>query len=1556
MATIDQRIVSAVFENERFERNIAQTMASMKKFNEALANTGKTSAFSNMEKEAAKVTFSGPASALDKFRSALSGIGRGASSGWSTIESAANRMSLHRPIQQLGEVESKARNVGSGASRSFGEIDSAASRVNLRGLNDALGGIGHKFSIIQGAASVALGNIASRAIMTGTQVAKSLTLDPIMAGFHNYETQINAVQTILANTGLTGKKGLDQVNSALANLNKYANLTVYNFSEMARNIGTFTAAGVKLDVAVGSIKGIANLAAMSGSTSQQASSAMYQLSQAIAAGQVHLQDWNSVVNAGIGGKVFQNALIQTGLALGTIEKSAYKVDKATGQATVNGETFRQSIQAKPGQQSWLTSKVLTTALENFTGDMSKAKLEAEGFSAAQIKAIQAQAKTAVNAATQIKTFTQLMEALKEEVGTAWAAVFKTIFGNINQAKTFFSALHTTIENDLTIPIYNFNRLLEGWQKLGGRNTLIEGLKDGARDLIAIFHTLRDAFREVFPATTSRDLYNTTLGFRDLMKSLMPSQSTLEGLRKTFAGVFAVLHIGIAIVKGVVGVIAELIGTVGHGSGGILSFTGSIGDFLVHLDRVLTREGALQRFFHGLADVLKQPLHFIEQLASALFSLFQGVDLSNLTGSMAEVTSTAKPLGRAIAILRDDFDGFIKVVERLKERANPVLDEIANAFGKVGDAIANAFSNQNFSHTAAALQTVFVGGIFLVLRKAILGGVTSFGSALASPLKGINNVLGTLSSNLRAMQRNVNAKTILEIAAAIGILAASVKVLSTINPGRLASSLTAIAVGLGELMGSMSLMTRGLGKTAFLQIPLIAGSLIAMSTAIVILAGAMKIFSTMKWEDIGKGLVGVGGGLAVIGAGMKALGPSTLIQGPALIAIGVALNILALAVKQFASLKWQDLAKGIAGVLGSLIALAAPLDVLGPSLLITGPGLILVSTGMTLLAAAVAAFGNQSVGTLTKGIVGLSVALLAIGTAVQAIPPTVALQAAGLVILSAALTGIAVAVKAFGSMSLGTLAKGLIAMGAAMVVLAAGLSMMTTGLPGAAALLVAAGAFAVLGPAVGFMGQLDWTTIIKGLVAMAGVLGTLAVVGALAAPGLTALGIALLPLAADFIAVAGGIFLFAKALEVMGGAGTKGVAVMVAAITGFVAILPKIVVNFIEGIIDSFDRLADVAPKVLDAIGRMLTSVVHFVIKQAPNFLTAFGALVVMFTRAVTENAPRIISAGIKLLGNFLSGIAGASGMVARRGATIIVRFLNGLTSKAGDLAKAGGRAVVAFVNGIGSVAGRAVTAAIKMAGRFVRGVANGLVGLADVGARAIIRFLNGIADVINRRAPQVRHAGLRVAEAMVNGMLGGFTGFWPKVEAELIKFANKIPKPIRAILKVLSPSRVFHDIGENLGLGLANGIDASSIHAERSSKGMGDKVTKAMKEGLGHIPVALSDMKEFNPKITPILDLSHVKKHAGELGALTSSPTVTPATSNDHAMTILRQLSAAEKARAETELGPGPKHPTSVTFVQHNNSPKSLSTAEIYRRTGNQISKIRNELGLTHGGPAVVMQ
>ena len=382
-----------------------------------------------------------------------------------------------------------------GAAKGLEDINGAAKKVDMSGLGNGVESVSAKFSALQVIGVTALANITNSAVNAGKRMVSALTIDPVLSGFKEYETQINSVQTILANTSSKGTT-IDDVTAALDELNHYADLTIYNFTEMTRNIGTFTAAGIDLDTSVNAIQGIANLAAVSGSTSQQASVAMYQLSQALASGTVKLMDWNSVVNAGMGGEVFQNALKETSELLGTGAKAAIEAEGS----------FRESLRT-----GWLTSEVLTETLKKFTTsganeyvakytgltkeavqaalDNAKAQYgEADAIDKAaealanksgknkdEIKSILQMAKTATEAATKVKTFSQLWDVLKEAAQSGWAKTWQIIIGDFEEAKALLTPISDTLTNIINKMSDWRNSLLEsalgkGFSKLGERIT------------------------------------------------------------------------------------------------------------------------------------------------------------------------------------------------------------------------------------------------------------------------------------------------------------------------------------------------------------------------------------------------------------------------------------------------------------------------------------------------------------------------------------------------------------------------------------------------------------------------------------------------------------------------------------------------------------------------------------------------------------------------------------------------------------------------------------------------------------------------------------------------------------------------------------------------------------------------------------------------------------------------------------------------------------------------------------------------------------------------------
>lgn len=358
----------------------------------------------------------------------------------------------------------------SGASKGLENVNSAAKNINMSGLGSAVETVHRRFSALEVVAVTALANITNSVVNTSKKMLSAFTVDPIVSGFSEYETQINAIQTILANTQSKGTT-LDDVNTALDTLNTYADKTIYNFTEMTRNIGTFTAAGVDLNTSVTAIQGIANLAAISGSTSQQASTAMYQLSQALASGTVKLMDWNSVVNAGMGGQVFQDALKETARVHGVAIDSMIE----------SQGSFRETLSS-----GWLTAEILTDTLSKFTMtteglteaqiEQNREMLRTQGYTEEQIDAIFELGKTATNAATKVKTFSQLFDTLKEAAQSGWTQTWEIIIGDFEEAKEFLTKLSDTFGAAITKMSEHRNSLLES--ALGSKwSTIIEKINE-----------------------------------------------------------------------------------------------------------------------------------------------------------------------------------------------------------------------------------------------------------------------------------------------------------------------------------------------------------------------------------------------------------------------------------------------------------------------------------------------------------------------------------------------------------------------------------------------------------------------------------------------------------------------------------------------------------------------------------------------------------------------------------------------------------------------------------------------------------------------------------------------------------------------------------------------------------------------------------------------------------------------------------------------------------------------------------------------------------------------
>jgi tape measure domain-containing protein len=1464
----------------------------------------------------------------------------------------------------------------SGPKKGLDELQNSGSKFNMGGMGSRIDGVSGKFLAMSAVGLTALANITNKAVNAGLQMAKSLTLAPIIDGFHEYETQLNSVQTILANTGLKGTPGMKQVNASLNELNTYSDKTIYNFSEMAKNIGTFTAAGVKLKPATAAIKGIANVAALSGSSSDQASTAMYQLSQAIANNKVGLQDWNSVVNAGMGGKVFQQALFNVAKMKGTLK--GVDANTTFDQWTKAGNSFRDSL-----KDGWITGDVLTTTLSQFTGDLTDAQLKAQGYNKTQIKQIQDQAKTAADAATKVKTFTQLMGTLKEAVGSGWSQSFLTIFGNFDEAKDLWTGVSNSIGTLISNSAKARNKVLSDWKALGGRTALIDAIKLAFQALGAILKPIKEAFRDIFPATTGKDLFELTRRLHVFAENLLIGSDTADKLKRTFKGVFALLDIGKQIVKGLFGVVAHLFGVLSQGSGGVLDFTANMGDFLVKLDEAIKNGTGLTNFFHGLGKALEIPLTFLSSVRDAIFGLFDGFNQDDVKG----ISDSLGNLGTKLSGLSSVTGKIGAFFGSLWAKVKPTVIKIENGFHSIMDSLAQSFDGANFDHILKVIQTGLLGGIVLLIKKFLSNGINvDLGGGVLGSIK---DSFETLTGSMKAMQTQVKAKTLLIIAGAVALLTVSVVALSLIDGKRLETALKAMAVGFGELLGSMAILTKISGSAGFVKVPLIAASMVLLAGAVLLLTVAVRNLSSLSWQELSKGLTGVAALLAAISVASKVLSANSggmVRAGVGIAAIAVAMNILYFAVKNFSSLSWGELLKGLTAVAGSLAAIAAGMKLMPKGMAAQGLGILEISVALNALYLAVKNFGTLNWKVMAKGLIGVAGSLTAIALGMKLMPTGMVGQAAALVIISGALLILGSAIGKMGALSFKVIGKGLGTLAVALGILAGALFLMEAALPGAAALLVAAGAVAILTPALKALGKMSIGDIVKGLAALAGaflILGLGALALSPVGPALLAVGLAVLALGAGIGLATAGIGAMAAGFAALAGVGTAGVAILLKTFQGFIMMIPEAAKSLAEGLVEVAVIIGKNAPTIIGAFGQIVEQLIQLIITKAPGIGQAFEVLLGTGLQVIRDKAPDIIATGFELLTDLLQGISDNIGKVTSQVADIIVKFLNAVASHTGQIVSAGLNVLVQFLRGISSNIGKVVSAAgsiivslingvsgqitriiragTDMALAFLDGIANATGRLVAGGLKMIVKILNGIADGIEKYEPQIIEASARIAVALVDGLWNGIVKLKDKFMKKLKGWLQDIWDSIKDFFDIFSPSKKMHWIGEMLVMGMTKGVGDNGHHAKAAMINMADgmvnglnkslsgaptavdKMTNNLNKSLSTVPDSLSIITNLSPTIKPVLDLTGVQKDATQINGLLTPSAITPKASFAQAAAISADRQRATDVAKHDAVAAGT---TTIKFEQTNTSPKSLSESEIYRNTNNLLAQAKSALGL----------
>lgn len=1378
-----------------------------------------------------------------------------------------------------------------GASEGLSAVENGIKGLNtsgISGLSSGVEAVTSRFSALQVMAVTALANITNSAVNAGKNLVKSLTIDPITTGFSEYEEKMTAIQTVLTNTASKGTT-IKDVTAALDELNTYADQTIYSFGEMTKNIGTFTAAGVDLETSVMAIKGISNLAAGSGSSPQQAATAMYQLSQALAAGKVGLQDWNSVVNAGMGGEMFQKELVSMAKGMGVV------VDES--------KPFRETL-----KDGWLTTDVLLGTLQKFSKDPSL-----------------------LQAATQVKTLSGLLDTMKESVQSGWAVSMEHIFGNKDQAAKLFTAMSEGFNSIIGPSTDARNAMLKFWNETGGRDAVIAGLTNIVQSLGKVLGSVGKAFKEVFPSITGKQLVAFSKGFEDLTNKFKINDGIASKIGTTFKGVFSIFKLGGDIVAGVVKALLPLGGVLLNIGEVAVTITSGIGRLVSTIARLVSESGVIDFIGTTIANTFNAIGKYAANMSKALDGLFDGVSKIDLSPLQNFMTILGSGVGKGLTAI---FEGLGKLLSQF---------DLGSFF--------KAFS----------LLTL------IEMIKSTKGMVDSFSgigesiSEMFGSFKGISdNISGVLDGvrgSLEAYQNSLNVGTLFKIAATIALLAGALMVLSSLDEDELTTGLTGITLLFAELVGAMILMLKVVGGSKLKGIFAMANMLIVFAGAITMLAVAVKILSDLEWKELAVGLSGVLGIMTMVVAASKLMSGKSkgiIKASTGMLIMSGAIIVLVQAVKMLSNLDAQSLMRGLTGV-GLLLAqlaifmsvtnfskmgilnsvgvlvLAAALNVMyyairdlskldanamikgltgigvilleimaftkligrGGNLLTMSAGLVALGIALNIMAVAVKTLGGISWNSMVKGLTSMSGSLLIISAACKLINPIkLAGIGVGLGIMSASMIILSAALQSLGNMSGEQIAISLTVLASALTIFAIAMATMKTGIAGAASMVVMAGALALLTPQLLILGQMNLMQLGVSLLALAGiftVFGLAGLVLAPMAPALLVLGLAVAALGVGCMAAGAGISLFAAGLAALAVSGWAGIAVLLDGIRQFIALLPSIAVKVAEAFVAFIQTIATNIPLVVEAIGQIISGVLQAIAEALPQIMDAFVAILTSIVTVISEHLPMIVELGIKILKGLLEGVLSCIGDITSTAVEIIVVFLNTISDNLGRIIQAGLDFAIKFINGVAdgirNNKGPIIDAIFNILGALLEAILSFIGKTFDAGGDLMDSFAGGITSFIGNI---ILAAGL-VVKGLLDGLkkgiadakkigsdiIGGLVkGIKDKVGDAIAAAKGVVGDALQAarnLLGIHSPSRKFAEVGKFSVMGFAKGLKDNSRLSTDSATTLANKTLNSMSKPLSKLADIIGGEIDATPVIAPIMDLSNIKNGSKTIGQLMSN-------------------------------------------------------------------------------------
>ena len=888
------------------------------------------------------------------------------------------------------------------------------------------------------------------------------------------------------------------------------------------------------------------------------------------------------------------------------------------------------------------------------------------------------------------------------------------------------------------------------------------------------------FFNVISTDPNKDITGFLKNVEELQKALGMNDKDFKNLVDTFYGFVDAFRIVKNVVSDFLDALLPGNATLAEFGSKILEVTGAVGRYITYLRDLTDKTDVFTNAFETLGKVIEFVGGVIQTVFGAIF-----LTVSNLVGGAG---------GNISAF----FTGLINFFKKLGTIAGPVGKAITSIFGEIKDVFAALFKEIGKAITSGStdrlidfFQILVSGGIGLEvisflqkLQKLSDNILTGFSNT--NLVRKVQILFGNLNKTLTEFTVGIRIDNLLKIAKAVGILAASLLVLSLIKPERLMGAMIALQVLLHDvsnIMDELNKITAGKSLKESAGLASVAASLIAVSASLVIMSGAVMMLSTVSFGSLVKGLVGIG----VILAGVakfyeyidKNISPESAAKigkiSRSMIVMGIALNILAFAVKQLAALKPEELFKGLIGIGAVLLELAVFMKLI-ENLSASGKGmasLIALAASLLIIAKVVKTIGKLKPEQLAKGLVGLGFVLLELAAFIKLTNGSSGILTAslGMLALAKAMEMLTGSLKSLGNFSEEQLAKGLLGLAGSLLIIAGAMRLMPTNmLVISAGLYVAAAAIQTISDAMSNMGGMSEEAMAKSLIELAGALGILAV-----------------------------------AMKVMNGSlvGAAAMLVVAAALAVMVPPLKALGEMSLQQLVISLLALAG-ALTIFGIAGTVL----------APVTLALIGLGV-----AITLFGVGLLAAGVGVM-SFIAALV----MLAENVDLLIKSlpaFIDAIVAAAPKIGFAGSQIMLALIKGAADNIGQIVTLAVDIVINFINAVAEKIPDIVNAGMNLAISFINGIADGINQNGAALRAAIGNLIGSIVNFVLESIQGLLEKLGPMGEEMAKALEPAKKAAKDFFGDGKVADETKK--------GADKVADVADKGTKKAGDKVKKNLK-------------------------------------------------------------------------------------------------------------------------------